>query len=84
MLINSLRHFSFSDSDEEEKAKKVTVRFENPETEKSRKAKEKSYGFLLRKIHEEPWTEVDYHKLVVIDVPITIINMALAQSFPKF
>lgn len=50
------------DSDEEEKAKKVTVRFEKPETEKSRKAKEKSYGFLLRKIHEEPWIEVDYHK----------------------
>lgn len=50
------------DSDEDEKAKKVTVRFENPETEKSRKAKEKSYGFLLRKIHEEPWIEVDYHK----------------------
>ncbi|KAG0712422.1 DNA-directed RNA polymerase III subunit RPC5 [Chionoecetes opilio] len=49
-------------SDDEEKIKKVTVRFEKPETEKSRKAKEKSYGFLLRKIHEEPWIEVDYHK----------------------
>lgn len=67
----------FSDSDEEEKAKKVTVRFENPETEKSRKAKEKSYGFLLRKIHEEPWIEVDYHKLVVIDVKVIDIISSL-------
>ncbi|XP_071552777.1 DNA-directed RNA polymerase III subunit RPC5 isoform X2 [Panulirus ornatus] len=50
------------DSDDEEKAKKVTIRFEKPETEKSRKAKEKSYGFLLRQIREEPWIEVTYHK----------------------
>ncbi|XP_042222970.1 DNA-directed RNA polymerase III subunit RPC5-like isoform X2 [Homarus americanus] len=50
------------DSDDEEKAKKVTVRFEKPETIKSRKAKEKSYGFLLRQIREEPWIEVTYHK----------------------
>lgn len=50
------------DSDEEDKVKKVTVRFEKPETERSRKAKEKSYGFLLRQIKEEPWIEVNYHK----------------------
>ncbi|KAK3894025.1 hypothetical protein Pcinc_002184 [Petrolisthes cinctipes] len=52
----------FEDSDEEEKAKRVTVRFEKPETERSRKAKEKSYGFLLRQIREEPWIEANYHK----------------------
>lgn len=51
-----------TDSEDEDKAKKVTVRFEKPETEKSRKAKEKSYGFLLRQIREEPWIEVNYHK----------------------
>lgn len=50
------------DSDEEDKVKKVTVRFEKPETERSRKAKEKSYGFLLRQIKEEPWVEVNYNK----------------------
>lgn len=50
------------DSEEEEKARKVTVQFEKPETEKSRKAKEKSYGFLLRQIREEPWVDVTYHK----------------------
>lgn len=50
------------DSDDDEKIKKVTVRFEKPETVKSRKAKEKSYGFLLRQIREEPWIEVAYHK----------------------
>ncbi|KAK7019779.1 DNA-directed RNA polymerase III subunit RPC5, partial [Halocaridina rubra] len=49
-------------SDDEDKAKKVTVRFEKPETERSRKALEKSYGFLLRQIKEEPWIEVNYHK----------------------
>lgn len=51
-----------ADSEEEEKARKVTVQFEKPETEKSRKAKEKSYGFLLRQIREEPWVDVTYHK----------------------
>ncbi|XP_076030838.1 RNA polymerase III subunit E [Oratosquilla oratoria] len=50
------------DSDEEDKTKKVTVCFEKPETEKSRSAKEKSYGFLQKQIQEEPWIQVNYHK----------------------
>ncbi|XP_045609667.2 DNA-directed RNA polymerase III subunit RPC5-like [Procambarus clarkii] len=50
------------DSDDEEKATKVTVRFEKPDTMKTRKAKEKSYGFLLRQIRDEPWIEVAYNK----------------------
>ncbi|CAL4141700.1 unnamed protein product, partial [Meganyctiphanes norvegica] len=50
------------DSDEEKEPKKVTVRFERPETDKSRAAKEKSYGFLQKQIREEPWIETTFHR----------------------
>jgi len=50
------------DSDEEKEPKKVTVRFEKPETDKSRAAKEKSYGYLQKQIREEPWIETTFHR----------------------
>lgn len=50
------------DSDEEKEAKKVTVRFEKPETDRSRAAKEKSYGYLQKQIRDEPWIETTFHR----------------------
>ncbi|XP_031623185.1 DNA-directed RNA polymerase III subunit RPC5 [Contarinia nasturtii] len=42
---------------EEEEPKHVTVKFARTETDRSRKAREKSFNYLLKKSEDEPWCE---------------------------
>lgn len=42
---------------EEEEAKHVTVKFARTETDRSKKAREKSFNYLLKKSEDEPWCE---------------------------
>lgn len=43
----------------EEDAKKVLVRFERPDEEKLKKAREASFSFIKQKIANEPWTDIN-------------------------
>lgn len=45
---------------EEEEAKHVTVKFARTETERSRKAREKSFNYLLKRSDDEPWCETEW------------------------
>lgn len=45
---------------EEEEAKHVTVKFARNETERSRKAREKSFNYLLKRSDDEPWCETEW------------------------
>lgn len=42
---------------EEEEPKHITVKFARTETDRSRKAREKSFNYLLKKSEDEPWCE---------------------------
>lgn len=42
---------------EEEEPKHVTVKFARTETDRTRKAREKSFNYLLKKSEDEPWCE---------------------------
>lgn len=57
-VINFLL-IKFLDS-EEILTRKVSVRFERPETDRSKQLKEKSFGYLQKKIKEEPWIDVSF------------------------
>ncbi|GAB6021690.1 DNA-directed RNA polymerase III subunit RPC5 [Chamberlinius hualienensis] len=46
---------------ENEEATPVTVKFSRPETERARKAREKSYSYYLKKLEEEPWMNLPFH-----------------------
>lgn len=45
---------------EEEEAKHVTVKFARTETDRSRKAREKSFNYLLKRSDDEPWCETEW------------------------
>lgn len=45
---------------EEEEPKQVTVKFARTETDRSRKAREKSFNYLLKISEDEPWCETDW------------------------
>lgn len=46
---------------EEEEPKQVTVKFSRTETDRTRKAREKSFNFLSKKSADEPWCEAMWH-----------------------
>ncbi|KAL7632239.1 UNVERIFIED_CONTAM: hypothetical protein RMT77_017455 [Armadillidium vulgare] len=46
----------------EETAKRVTVRFERPETDRSKDLKEKSYASLQKRLQSEAWINLDYNR----------------------
>lgn len=45
---------------EEEEPKQVTVKFARTETDRSRKAREKSFNYLLKRSEDEPWCETEW------------------------
>jgi DNA-directed RNA polymerase-3 subunit RPC5 len=48
-------------SGEEEEAQQVTVKFAQQETERKRRARERSFGYLSQKSAEEPWFHTEFH-----------------------
>lgn len=53
---------AFADGEEEEEEPKaVTVRFASTETDRMKKARERSYNFLQQQMANEPWTKVSFH-----------------------
>ncbi|XP_067005407.2 DNA-directed RNA polymerase III subunit RPC5 isoform X2 [Anabrus simplex] len=48
-------------SDEEEEAKQVTVKFARQENDRIKRARERSFGYLSKKSAEEPWYHTQYH-----------------------
>lgn len=46
---------------EEEEPKQVTVKFSRTETDRTKKAREKSFNFLSKKSADEPWCEAMWH-----------------------
>jgi hypothetical protein len=53
--------FSVDLSGEEEEAQQVTVKFAQQETERKKRARERSFGYLSQKSAEEPWFHTEYH-----------------------
>jgi len=53
--------FSADLSGEEEGAQQVTVKFAQQETERKRRARERSFGYLSQKSAEEPWFQTEFH-----------------------
>jgi DNA-directed RNA polymerase-3 subunit RPC5 len=53
--------FSADLSGEEEEAQQVTVKFAQQETERKRRARERSFGYLSQKSAEEPWFQTQFH-----------------------
>ncbi|XP_063240681.1 DNA-directed RNA polymerase III subunit RPC5 [Bacillus rossius redtenbacheri] len=47
--------------EEEEEMKQITVKFARRENDKLKQARERSYGFLSKRIAEESWYHTDYH-----------------------
>ncbi|XP_049523823.1 DNA-directed RNA polymerase III subunit RPC5-like [Dermacentor silvarum] len=47
--------------EEVDEPKAVTVRFANQETDRAKKAREKSFRFIHQKQESEPWVEATYH-----------------------
>lgn len=45
---------------EEDEPKQVTVKFARTETDRSRKAREKSFNYLLKRSEDEPWCETEW------------------------
>lgn len=45
---------------EEEEPKHVTVKFARTETDRTRKAREKSFNYLLKRSEDEPWCEAEW------------------------
>lgn len=58
---NTFRFVGYNSPGEEEEAKPITVKFARPETDRARKAREKSFKFMQQKMAEEPWTKVQFH-----------------------
>lgn len=46
---------------EEEEPKQITVKFARTETDRTRKAREKSFNYLSKKSADEPWCEAMWH-----------------------
>jgi hypothetical protein len=53
--------FSADLSGEEEEVQQVTVKFAQQETERKRRARERSFGYLSQKSAEEPWFHTQFH-----------------------
>jgi hypothetical protein len=53
--------FSADLSGEEEEAQQVTVKFAQQETERKKRARERSFGYLSQKSAEEPWFHTEFH-----------------------
>ena len=53
--------FSADLSGEEEEAQQVTVKFAQQETERKKRARERSFGYLSQKSAEEPWFHTQFH-----------------------
>lgn len=47
--------------DEEEKEKQITVKFARQESERMKRARERSFNFLSMKSAEEPWYNTNYY-----------------------
>lgn len=45
---------------EEEEPKHITVKFARTETDRTRKAREKSFNYLLKRSEDEPWCEAEW------------------------
>ncbi|PNF16672.1 hypothetical protein B7P43_G05410 [Cryptotermes secundus] len=45
----------------EDEAQQVTVKFAQQETERKKRARERSFGYLSKKSAEEPWFETEFH-----------------------
>lgn len=58
-----------ADNDEEE-AKQITVKFARTENDRLRKAREKSYVYMSKKIAEEPWCQTFYCDINTTDAAI--------------
>ena len=57
-----------SSQDEEEDAKPVTVRFARRETEEAKARRMASYGYVNKRLEEEPWVHVTPHKISVSNI----------------
>ena len=49
-----------SGGEEEEEAKQITVKFARQETERVKRAREKSFNYLSKKSAEEPWYHTEF------------------------
>lgn len=55
---------------EEEEPKQVTVKFARTETDRTRKAREKSFNYLSKKSADEPWCETMWHPMDSVEAQI--------------
>lgn len=62
MIVISSEHvFSVESGEEEEQLQQVTVKFARTESERLKKAREKSFGFLQKKNAEELWIPTEFY-----------------------
>lgn len=51
-----------SESEEDDSPEQITVKFARTETERSKAAREKSFGFLQKKNAEESWIQTPFYQ----------------------
>ncbi|KAH9365303.1 hypothetical protein HPB48_018295 [Haemaphysalis longicornis] len=54
---------AMEEEDEVEAPKAVTVRFAEQETDRAKKAREKSFRFMQQQKESEPWVEASFHRM---------------------
>jgi hypothetical protein len=71
-------------SGEEEEAQQVTVKFAQQETERKRRARERSFGYLSQKSAEEPWFHTQFHnsRSEKSEVSSQIVAEGLELTYP--